>query len=305
MQKAKQVVLQGERYTQECARLLDHCKGTLIYDSVMRDNEEKLGRVDAGYAAWLDGLLTWLKAEYDVADLPVLDFGSGMGSLTVLMNALGHRAVGAELQEDHLRIGRILAEDNGLDPETTFVLSDENRLPFRDGEFGIVTMFSVLEHMDDATLERLLPELRRVCRGVVFALFPNRWKVHDDHTKLRFVTWLPRALAVPYIRMRGAKHHYHISADGSWDVVSRGMYAAARPFQRAGFRLDFPPDELVFPPLHVAPPMRGIGKPVNVAGRRGFIGFPYPVKTAQRLGVPRQAFYPYLNLVFAREPQPG
>src|SRR5690606_32454224 len=93
-------VLHGERYMAECAKLLEHCRGSLIYDSVMRDNEEKLGRVDAGYAQWLQGLLTHLKAEYGVEDLPILDFGSGMGSLTVLMNSLGHRAIGAELQSE-------------------------------------------------------------------------------------------------------------------------------------------------------------------------------------------------------------
>jgi SAM-dependent methyltransferase len=295
------VRLHGERYLAACAELLADCKGSLIHDSVMQDTEQKLGRVDSQYATWLDGLLAHLKTEYGVADLPILDFGSGMGSLTVLMNVLGHRAVGTELQTEHIRVSRILAEENGLDGEETFVPSGGKRLPFEDGAFGIVTLFSVLEHIDDATLVALLPELRRVCRGVIFTLFPNRWKVHDDHTGLRFVTWLPRALAVPYIRLRGSHHHYHISDDRSWDVVSRGLYSAARPFERAGFRLAFPPDEHVFPPLDQLPAMRGIGRTITLAGRERFIGIPYPLRTAARLGVPPQAFYPYLNLVFVRE----
>lgn len=300
-QELQRGVLSGERYRAECAALLSHCEGSLIYDSVMRDNEEKLGRVDAGYARWLDGLITHLKTTYDVADLPILDFGCGMGSLTVLMNSLGHRAIGAELQADHLRIARVLAGENGMDGEEIFVLSNENRLPFDDDSFGIITMFSVLEHIDDATLDALMPELRRVCRGVIFTLFPNRWKIHDDHSKLRFVTWLPRALAVPYIRLHGPRHQYHISDDGTWDVVSRGMYAAARPFERAGFRLAFPPDDVVFPPLDQLPAMRGIGKTVRIGGRERFIGLKYPIRTAARFGVPPQAFYPYLNLVFVRD----
>ena len=132
LQVAAAGVLRGERYMEACAELLEHCRGSLIYDSVMRDNEEKLGRVDAGYARWLDGLLTYLKDAYGVADLPILDFGSGMGSLTVLMNSLGHRAIGTELQSEHLRIARILAEENGMNGDETFVLSRENRLPFDD-----------------------------------------------------------------------------------------------------------------------------------------------------------------------------
>ena len=62
----------------------------------------------------------------------------------------------------------------------------------------------------------------------------------------------------------------------------------------AGFSVNFPPDEYVFPSLEQVPPLRGIGK--HVGGR--LIGIPYPVGLMQRLGKPRQAFYPYLNLVF-------
>ncbi|HEX6308923.1 MAG TPA: class I SAM-dependent methyltransferase [Longimicrobiales bacterium] len=294
-------VLRGERYLAACADLLAHCHGTLIYDSVMRDNEEKLGRVDAGYARWLDGLIAWLKQTYGVADLPVLDFGCGMGSLTVLMNSLGHRAIGLELQADHLRIARILADENGMNGNELFVRSSGTELPFEDDAFGIITMFSVVEHMTDAALLALLPEFRRVCRGPIFVLIPNRWKIHDDHSKLRFVTWLPRALAVPYIRMRGARHRYHISDDGTWDVVSRGLFSAARLFARGKYHLEFPPDEHVFPPLDQLPPMRGIGRHMRIAGAARFVGLPYPVRAAGRLGVPRQAFYPYLNLLFVPE----
>jgi hypothetical protein len=28
---------------------------------------------------------------------------------------------------------------------------------------------------------------------------------------------------------------------------------------------------------------------------------PYPIGTAARIGIPRQAFYPYLNLVFVKD----
>jgi SAM-dependent methyltransferase len=137
-------VLKGERYLEACAELLRDLRGLPIYESVMRGAVEKLGHVDAGYARWLNGLLVYLKQEYGVGDLPILDFGCGMGALTVLMNSLGHRAIGAELQTDHLRTAKLLATENGFDSEQMFVRSAERRLPFSDREFGIVTMFSVL-----------------------------------------------------------------------------------------------------------------------------------------------------------------
>ncbi|HEX6693752.1 MAG TPA: class I SAM-dependent methyltransferase [Longimicrobiales bacterium] len=286
--------LTGDRFLAAAEEHMAHFREALIYKSVRRDYDEKLEKVDAGYGRWLDGLLTWLKSEYDVGDAPILDFGCGTGLLTVLMNSLGHTAIGLDLHERHLSMGRLLARENGMDGDAMFVASRSRTLPFEDGAFGIITLFSVVEHLDDDVMSWLLPELARISRGVVFTLFPNRWKPLDDHTQLRFVCWMPRALAVPYIRARGPKYAYHISDDGTWDVVSRGFYAASRKFREAGFTVGFPPDEHVFPSLEQVPPLRGFGKHT----RNGLIGIPYPVRTLQRMGVPRQAFYPYLNLVF-------
>lgn len=289
--------LRAERFLREATRHLSQWEGTYIHDAILRDYHEKTGQVDGGYGRWLDALIDHLQARYDLHGTRILDFGSGTGELVVRMNVLGHRATGIDLHVPHLRLARILAEENGLDP-SIFVHNEEPRLPFEDGEFGIVTLFSVLEHLSDDVLEWLLPELQRICSGVVFVLVPNRLKVRDDHTGLAFAPWMPRWLATRYIKLWGHRHQYHISDDGSWDVHFRWFRQVVDPFRDAGFTLEFPPDELVFPSLEAAPPIHVIGKQVKIVGRTLRLGLPLPYRRALRRGTPRQAFYPYLNLVF-------
>lgn len=209
---------------------------------------------------------------------------------------------GVDLHEKHLELGRILAEENNL-PHSTFVLNKKRSLPFDDNSFDIVTMFSVLEHMDDNTLRWVVPELRRVCRGVIYILVPNRLKPTDDHTGLHFVSYLQRWLASSYIKLRGRKYQYFISESGAWDVYHRSLGRVTSLFKRNGFDINFPPDDVIYPSLAICPPVHRIGKNLQIGGQRIFLGLPFPHRMFLKLGYPKQVFYPYLNLVFV--PQEG
>ncbi|MHB8220166.1 MAG: class I SAM-dependent methyltransferase [Acidimicrobiales bacterium] len=46
-------------------------------------------------------------------------------------------------------------------------------LPYGDGEFDLVTALEILEHLDPSDVQGALTELRRVCRGVVYATIPS------------------------------------------------------------------------------------------------------------------------------------
>ena len=299
--------INAERFLGAAIQNLEPLRGTYVHGQVIRDLREKTEQVDSGYGRWLAALLPWLCARCGLDRPPrVLDFGCGSGELAVLMNSLGYDAVGVDVHAVHLRLARILAEENGLSADR-FVLYEGGPLPFPDGVFDIVTMDSVLEHVSDEVLEQVLPELGRVCSGVVFALAPNRLKTHDDHTGLALVTWLPRGLGALYVRARGPYHRYGISIDGSWDVYSRTYWAVRDRFGRHGFSVEFVPDELVYPPLDVARPLYELG-----AGRGWKAPLLAPVRGLCRMlvatGTPRQAFYPYFNLVMTRaerRPAPG
>ncbi len=289
--------LQAEKFLQAAWEYLEPFKGTYLYDAMVRDFMEKTGRVDAGYRQWLDRMLRFLVQNYALTGNCVLDFGCGTGELTVHIRSLGYEAYGLDVHEKHLKLARILAEENGFSPEM-FILSASERLPFPDKSVDVVTMFSVLEHLDDSTLKKLLPEFRRICRGVIYVLVPNRLKSIDDHTGLEGVPVMPRWLAAAYVKMRGEKHRYFISRSQSWDVHYRTLGRIASIFRRYGFALAFPPDDLIYPPLEKSPPVTHIGWSVRIRSKGIFIGMRLPRETLMRWGWPRQAFYPYLNLIF-------
>lgn len=289
--------LKAERFLKAALEYMELFRDTYIYDSIVRDYKQKTDHENAGYGMWLKKLLEFIIQNYNLKSGRILDFGCGTGELTARMRLLGYEAYGLDLHKKHLELAQILAEENGLSKEI-FILNNSNKLPFPDAYFDIVTMFSVLEHLDDLTLHWLLPELKRVCRGIIYVLVPNRLKPVDDHTGLKFIPWMPRWLAANYVKIRERKHGYFISQSGSWDVYYRGFFRTASIFRQYGFALDFPPDEVIYPPLDKTPPITRMGKHLKIGSRRIFIGVPLPWKMMIRLGYPKQVFYPYLNLIF-------
>jgi 2-polyprenyl-3-methyl-5-hydroxy-6-metoxy-1,4-benzoquinol methylase len=290
--------LRAERFMKAAIGHMSPYKGTYIYDCFLRDFREKTDQAGAGYGRWLEGLIRYLIATYDLRkEAAILDFGCGMGELSVRMASLGYRVTGLDRDPDYLALARILAEENGL-RGVDFVEAKELRLPFADGSFDIITMFSVVEHLSDAMLDKVLPELARVSRGVVFVVIPNKLKARDDHTGLPFLGWMPRWAATVFVRLAGRSHPSSMSADGRWDVYYRTLGRLEALFKRHGFGLNFVPRRVVYPDLAAVPPIRGIGKTLAFGGREVFAGIPFPVRAMLGLGVPREAFYPYLNLVF-------
>lgn len=288
--------LEARRFRKAVLDYLSPGKRTRLYDVLVRDHMEKLELIDAGYGRWLKRLLPYLVNYYGLQGKRILDVGCGTGELTVRMNLLGFETMGIDVHGRALDLAKILAVENGL-PETTFVENNAERLPFAENSFDIVTMFSVLEHVDDQMLiNSLLPELKRICRGLVYVIAPNKLKVSDDHTGLRFVSWMPKRLAEMYIKARGPKYRYFISASGLWDVSYRTLGRISSLFQ-CDFLLDFPSEEVIYPPFDRAKMITRIGKNVRIGNLKIFIGVPIPWKLMVRMGYPEEGFYPYLNLV--------
>jgi ubiquinone/menaquinone biosynthesis C-methylase UbiE len=288
--------LEANLFIKEILDYLSPARGMKLYDIWVRDHMEKLDLIDAGYGRWLKGLLPYLIRRYNLQGRKVLDLGCGTGELAVRMNLLGFETLGVDSNKKAVALAKILAVENGL-PQSAFVESNTEHLPFADNSFDIVTMFSVLEHVDDQILmKRLMPELKRICRGVVYILVPNRFRVTDDHTGLRFVSLMPKRIAEAYLKLRGPKYRYFISASGSWDVCYRTLSRITSLLQN-DFLVDFVSEEFIYPPLDKAPMITRIGKNLKISGQKIFFGIPVPWKLMVRMGHPKETLYPYLNLV--------
>ncbi|GMR13236.1 MAG: hypothetical protein BMS9Abin29_1441 [Gemmatimonadota bacterium] len=293
--------LRASRFVEAAEEDLSPLAGTHIFEAARRDRLAKLGIADQTYVDWLRRLLPHMLEAYAAEPSPrILDFGCGTGELTVLMNALGYRAYGIDVHRRHLALAQLLAEENDL-PGGTFVRTGGPGLPFADDSFDLINLHVVVEHLSNPVLDIILPELARVCRGAVFITVPNRLQLVDDHTGLRFVPWMPRPVAEAYVRLRGSRYVYGISRDGSWDVWYRSFTQIRRLFERAGFRLEVPPDAVIFPPAD-SPAQRPLSTYHEVSPSRlkrlVWRGIGAGIGWTTPRDAPSQALYPYLNLVF-------
>lgn len=138
----------------------------------------------------IDGYMTSMKAggayttvsstviKYLPAGATILDFGCGPCDKTAILQALGYKCSAFDdLEEDwHKQPGerdRILgfARDSGID----FRLANGNGFPFQPGQFDMVMMHDVLEHIHDSPRE-LMNDLLELIRpdGFLFVTVPNQ-----------------------------------------------------------------------------------------------------------------------------------
>jgi SAM-dependent methyltransferase len=135
--------------------------------------------------------------------LRILDVGAGSG---VIANHLAG-TVGRE--------GEVCAVDVNDERVVTdgyrFERIHDTSLPFEDGAFDVVLSNHVIEHVGTpADQARHLAEVRRVLApgGRCYLAVPNRWVVIEPHFRLPFLSWLPRGLRSPYVRLAGRGTHY-------------------------------------------------------------------------------------------------
>lgn len=283
----------------EVVAALEPARGTYIYEACLRDLDEKTSPEDpCGYRAWLSGIVHHCVGRRDPRAVRILDLGCGNGEFTVMLNLLGYDATGLDVNDRSLRLARLLASENGMLPGT-FVKGVPGRLPFDDKSFDLITMISSLEHIEDTTLAWLVPELARICTGAVFVQVPSSMKVSDDHTGLRFVPWMPPALASLYIALRGSRYRYLVSESARWDVVYRNLEQIERAFS-SRFTMAIAPRENSYPPCSPDSAVLDVRKELKLGHRSLTLRLPIPWRRLKRAAGTRiEHFYPYYNLVFA------
>jgi Methylase involved in ubiquinone/menaquinone biosynthesis len=112
----------------------------------------------------------------------------------------------------HCEVDAVDVHDNRLVTEGyRYQQVHGTQLPFDDASFDVVLSNHVIEHVGDEQAQRAhLAEIYRVMhpRGVGYLAVPNRWMLVEPHYRLAFLSWLPRSLRTPYLRMMGRGHCY-------------------------------------------------------------------------------------------------
>ncbi len=93
--------------------------------------------------------------------LHVLEYGCGLGELTVVLARSGANVTTFDLSAESIEVARRRAAHNGVAERITFVVANGEDLPFGDGRFDVAVGKAVLHHLEPTLAAR---ELARVLR---------------------------------------------------------------------------------------------------------------------------------------------
>lgn len=171
-----------------------------------------------------------------------LDFGCGAGASTAVLARLapGVEIVGVDIEERLLCAARLRAAHRRLE-RASFVLSaDPTGVPGGIGDFDVILLSAVYEHLLPAERPVLLPRLwsRLRAGGVLFVnQTPCRFSPVETHTThLPLLNYLPPAAALRYARRCSPR----VSREDTWeDLLRAGIRGGTageilRALRRAG-----------------------------------------------------------------------
>lgn len=136
----------------------------------------------------------------------ILDIGCGYGAFVILANRNRCKAIGLEIQNFQIAVARqrLIQEAKGdSNPECIFVQGSAYALPFQDQSFDAITLWDVLEHVDD--YEKVMIEAHRVLKtgGKIFISCPNYLSFRSEaHYQVMWLPLLPKPIAAFYLSVR-------------------------------------------------------------------------------------------------------
>lgn len=154
-----------------------------------------------------------------IADARVLDIGTGAGVMASELAKVAREVTGVDVRDQRTTF-------DGY----RFVQVEGTTLPFDDRSFDVVLSNHVIEHVGERDDQlRHLREVGRVLAddGVCYLAVPNRWVLLEPHFRLPFLSWIPRPLRDPYVRLAGKGDFYDCN------LPTRG--SLERLFAAAGF----------------------------------------------------------------------
>jgi SAM-dependent methyltransferase len=148
----------------------------------------------------IERLLTFSPDEFPVR---ILEIGCGSGGIS------HYFATHPELD---CVVDAVDVVDNRLATDGyRFQLVDDIRLPFEDHSFDVVITNHVIEHVGERAQQMAhLAEIRRIMKpsGRGYLAVPNRWQVVEPHYQLAFLSWMPRPMRTPYLKLAGKGAYY-------------------------------------------------------------------------------------------------
>lgn len=137
-----------------------------------------------------------LDLEHRAQPIAMLEIGTGSGGIAHYFGT--HPSLRCNVSAADVRDNRQITEGFSYQPVSG------TRLPFEAASFDVVISNHVIEHVGNAAAQHQhLVEIHRVMNpgGVGYLAVPNRWMLREPHYRLLFLSWWPRPLRTPYLRM--------------------------------------------------------------------------------------------------------
>lgn len=287
-------------YAVDTLQAIHRSKGAFLYDEILRVE-------DPSYLA--EQFLELVTRYTDLKDRTVLDFGCGCGSSSILLARAGARVRGVELMAPLREIARLRVRDEGLGDRIEIVEAPAmTALPFAPASFDHVAMNAVVEHVrpeERGPIVRHLWDLLKPGGLLVVTETPNRLWPYDGHTtRLPLIPWLPLHWAcVLARRLRaselGRKSDAELVYDGIvgatfWDLIRlvppEVRIMGSGPWAERAFYFG-----------RLRRRKRGAARILVEALAISFVPLAGGLSLS-RSRIPLNAFFPYLNIAFQKQP---
>jgi SAM-dependent methyltransferase len=137
-----------------------------------------------------------LDLDVGATELKLLEIGTGSGGIAHYF---------ANISKLNFDVDAVDVVDNRLVCDGyNFKLVSGVKLPFADETFDVLITNHVIEHVGDYSAQcEHLKEIRRVLKknAIGYLAVPNRWMLIEPHFKLIFLSWLPKKLRTPYLKL--------------------------------------------------------------------------------------------------------
>jgi SAM-dependent methyltransferase len=109
----------------------------------------------------------------------LVDVGCGWGRWTIAAARAGYSPIGVDVHIDALAAAGRVTRQIGV--RADYVCGDADHLPFQSGSIDLVFSYSVLQHLERATVMRVFKEVCRVLkpRGVCLVQLPNVFGLYN------------------------------------------------------------------------------------------------------------------------------
>lgn len=165
------------------------------------------------------------------ADLRMLDIGTGIGLLPLLLAEDGAKqVVGIDISPEMLELAEYLRLSRGSEAaaRVTFRLAPAHALPFRDETFDAVTCRLVLNHVRRP--ERIVKEIVRVLRPGGYLILAELLGV-DNPVKRATQNAIEERRNASHVAARGAEQYNKIIADAGLQIEAKEAISFERELE--------------------------------------------------------------------------